>query len=30
MLQVVLNIRCTYMVQKPSHTWMLHFEWLQK
>ncbi len=23
------NIRCTCIVQKPSHIWMLHFEWLQ-
>ncbi len=25
----VLNIRCTCMVQKPSHIWMLSFGWLQ-
>jgi hypothetical protein len=25
----VLNIRCSCMVQKPSHIWMLYLEWLQ-
>ncbi len=29
LLWPVLNIRCTCMVQKTSHMWMLYFEWLQ-
>jgi hypothetical protein len=25
----VLNIRCACMVHKPSHIWILYFEWVQ-